>query len=347
MTEKPKSKGVNKAPADVVKGKLKVSHTGVQMEGQVPAATLHGLGTSLKKMAQGTFAAIAPERFERAMQVLARGELLSALTASLADKAQDADAAHLLAVLLNENAQDVVERFGRRQEIVRLALEEVQLADSAQSVENPISQEFASFFWNAADRATTADVRELFAKILAKESIAPGSYSASTLNLLAILPPALARTFESLCRMSFGFNGFNFVVISSVDAQSPATKENSVGITRKNGEQLLEFGIDPQDLLDMRAAALTRSLPGEEYPNLQGFFAQHSVELAGRRMRMELLEGAPKEPGFSVSDATNVISLTRAGSELRTLLSLEPNPEYEARIVRTFANARIRLQRET
>jgi hypothetical protein len=212
------------------------------------------------------------------------------------------------------------------------------------SATEAISDEFISRFWDTADRATSADVRALFARILALECTKPGSFSASTLNLLSVLHPEVARKFERLCCMSFGFSDFDFVVLSMPHSDAPSKRHNSLGgSTGRNGEQLLEFDIGPQDLLEMRTVGLTRSMPREEYPNLAAFFQLSSVDFSGQRLAMRVREGAPKEPGFSIEDATNAISLTRSGSELRSILALRPFVPYLKKLVEVMNNAGVTL----
>jgi Protein of unknown function (DUF2806) len=150
-----------------------------------------------------------------------------------------------------------------------------------QNPENAISDEFLRHFWTVADTISQDRMREVFARILAREIRKANSFSASTLNLLATLHPQIAEKFALLCSMTFSFNGFVFVIVSMPHAQSPNTIAHSLGTSKTIGEQLTDFGLTREDLLDLRSSNLIRSLPEEEYPDLKSFFVTPNVNFAG------------------------------------------------------------------
>ena len=326
---------------------LRVSATGVAVKAKLPAGIVGSAGKNLSRATQWLIASIAPERYLRTLDVLHSGDLRAALTKRLIREVRERDVAETLSIVATSSLMESASRQIRRLEIAGRATEDLKmLAPPAEEATGTISDDFISHFWNTADRVSSSDVRALFARILAKESLMPGSFSATTLNLLSILHPELARKFETFCCMSFGFADFDFVVISMPHGNAPSRNTNSIGPPKGgNGEQLSKYGVGPQDLLELRAIGLTRSFPGEEYPNLARFFELTSVEFAGERMTLRIRDGAPKEPGFSIADATNSISLTRSGSELRSILSLKPCDGYRDRLIEVMDNSRITLSR--
>jgi hypothetical protein len=138
----------------------------------------------------------------------------------------------------------------------------------------------------------------------------------------------LAAKFVLLCSMTFSFNGLVFVIVAMPHADGPNSIGNALGTSRKIGEQLTDFGLTREDLLDLRSASLIRSLPEEEYPTLGGFFEAPGVDFAGARGTFEVGSKARDQAELAIVASTNVISLTSAGAELRAILELKPEPTY-------------------
>jgi len=198
-----------------------------------------------------------------------------------------------------------------------------------------ITDEFLFHFWKIADKIPEDELRKTYSRILAKEILSPNNISASTLHLLTTLHPEIARKFELFCSMTFSWEDLDFVIVSMPDHLAPSTSYNSVGSSKVKGEQLTTFGLSREDLLELRSTGLIRSMPGEEYPDLKGFLALPNVDYAGKNVRLDVGAAASTEGGSAVTKSTNIVSLTRPGSELRTILALEPHPAYSKMLIYT------------
>lgn len=117
---------------------------------------------------------------------------------------------------------------------------------------------------------------------------------------------------------------------------------SSLGSSGKKGEQLTEFGISSEDLLDLRSEGLIRSLPEEEYPDLTDFLEAPTVEFAGWNAGFRVTPD-PKQATLS-RGRVNVVSLTRPGMELRPILELSPHPQYTDALSRLMQSSGVKLR---
>lgn len=297
-----------------------------KLPANLPRAVLQGIANAFRFGLAG----LSPKFFDRASNTLGRAKIREALVgqiiSSLGNPAESDRLADLLAFTLGE--QEL--RMEKRGTLLDQTVERLRHPDarSSNALGDIVSDEFLTHFWTTADTISQDQMREVFARILAREIRSPGSFSASTLNLLATLHPHLAEKFVLLCSMTCSFNGFVFVIIAMPHADGPHTIANALGTSTRIGEQLADYGLTREDLLDMRSASLIRSLPEEEYPTLDTFFAAPSVDFAGDRATFEVGSKAREHAGLAIVASTNVISLTNSGGELRAILDLRPDPTY-------------------
>ena len=108
----------------------------------------------------------------------------------------------------------------------------------------------------------------------------------------------------------------------------------------------MDIGITREDLYDLRTFGLIRSTGEDEYSDLTDFFSAPSVNFAGQEARFDVQSNAPREPGFSITDATGVISLTPSGCELRNVIALQPDPNYMVKLIEVMqiSNVTMTLQ---
>jgi putative flippase GtrA len=267
--------------------------------------------------------------------------LIAALSSNVGDPSESGRIADLLATVLSD--QEL--RQQKRSELLDFTIDRLGLPD-AQVIahsEGIITDAFLNHFWATADALSQDEMREVFARILAREIRSPGSFSASTLNLLTTLHPQIAMKFSLLCAMTFAFNGLVFVVVAMPHADGPNTIAHILGTSRKIGEQLTDFGLTREDLLDLRSAGLIRSLPEEEYPDLSAFFEASSVDFGGALATFEVGPAARERAGLAIVGSTNVISFTRAGTELRSILQLSPDPQYAEALKALMLGAGVRF----
>src|SRR3546814_5316799 len=120
------------------------------------------------------------------------------------------------------------------------------------------------------------------------------------------------------------------------DAEAPSTRFNGINSEATKGRTFKEFGISGDDLLELRSVGLIRSDDEGEFPDLTTFFSASSAKFAGTAAKLAVTPNASTRMGFSVVDATKVISLTRVGNELRGIISLTPHQQYATRLMQVM-----------
>jgi hypothetical protein len=144
--------------------------------------------------------------------------------------------------------------------------------------------------------------------------------------------------------MSFSSGEMDMVILSMPDKKKPSTRPNNISENNKKGEELLEYGLSREDLLELRSAGLTRSMSEEEYPDLSKFINSKEVTYAGRPVLIQNSQPEALRKSHPISGSTNVISLTYMGSELRKILDLTANDSYTDKLVNSvMKNAGVEL----
>ncbi len=199
-------------------------------------------------------------------------------------------------------------------------------------------------FWDIAGKTSSTDMQELLAKVLAGEVRNPGSYQASTVLALSLLSRHQAKLFQRLCNMSFFDGTCARVILTLPDLDKANAAYNPVGSSRIMGRNLSDFGLDHPELLELNSARLLASMPKQEYPLYSDFYGPDAIEFAGRQVKIDASEYVAKwekaeQGGPEVASRCNVISLTRTGLELRSILPLEPDENYTAALQRALKRA--------
>ncbi len=130
--------------------------------------------------------------------------------------------------------------------------------------------------------------------------------------------------------------------VSALD--NPHTTNNAISDDNTKGENLRPIGLNLAALLGLRSAGLLASLPDEEYPDLTEYFDNRLIPYAGSTIRFD---GSEQIKVHGKILWTNVMSLTRAGNELRSILSLDPHEPYTSALRDMMARAGVRLVIET
>jgi hypothetical protein len=179
--------------------------------------------------------------------------------------------------------------------VATLALEDLREKtgpDGDAKSDEPISDDWLNWFRNFSEKASSDEVRRLWAKILAGETRKPGRFSVGTLRTLAEVDHQLATLFQKHVNHLF----WNEYIIKN---------------DKVKGVELLE-------LADLEDAGLLREVNG-----LMGFNQTFSpagkldFEQNGVILELEAAEGT----SFRIS----VIRLSRAGRELFSILP-KPDP---------------------
>jgi len=250
-----------------------------------------------------------------------------------------------------ENLAGVLERIEQleqRQQDERVAnvlsvLEKTveALADKEVPGQQPDSR-WVSVFTESAQHASTDELRDTWARILAGETERPGSISIRTLNTLDRLDQATARLFRRLCSMA------SYILLPNgeyLDYRVPSLEGSAANNSLKN------YGITFDDLNMMNEHGLVIS----DYNSWQDYgfcIAGHIPQMPLNQTVLGfiyqgkdrgLLPDGEREPNqeFRVSG----VALTRTGRELARVVELELVPEYDQALAAYFSKEGLTMVR--
>lgn len=307
-------------------GRLKVTT-------KLPASLPVSASKGVSKAIEFGFAGMLPEFYQRANDNILRKEAKKLALEVAKNNVDNPRVAEMLASMTVQFVDEQLAKQERRESVINeLKSSLLEFSKTESPGDEVISDDFLNHFWNIADRVPEDDLRKTYSRILAKEIVSPGSFSPSTIHLLTTLHPEIAVKFELFCSMSFSIPGIDFVIAHMPHHKQP-NSTNSVGISGTRGEELSEFGITREDLLELRSTSLIRSMPEEEYPDLTQIYEMPSIEFAGINVRLNLLNKNIENINCDARKSTNIVSLTRTGSELRRILSLKPHPNYKKKLL--------------
>ena len=243
----------------------------------------------------------------------------------------------------SENLADVLERVERleqSQQDERVAnvlsvLEKTveALADKEVPGQQPDSR-WVSVFTESAQHASTDELRDTWARILAGETERPGSISVRTLNVLDGLDQTTARLFRRLCSMA------TYILLP--DGEYLDYRVPSLGGSAASNS-LKDYGIAFDDLNRMNEHDLVIS----DYNSWQDY----GLCIAGYIPQMPLNQTAlgftyqgknwglapDGERQHNEEFRVSGVALTRTGRELARVVELEPVPKYGAALVAYFS----------
>lgn len=209
----------------------------------------------------------------------------------------------------------IIEQQLNRESTAKLTLKELEnIVVNKVEVES-IDTDWLSIFWDVAEKKSNADIQEIFAKLLTCEIKTPGSVSPYTVQILSVLTGDLAKSFEKLCNISIFDGESTYVVHPNVFAF-------------QNVGPLDQYSVSTDDLFDLDGANLIRSaetIKSNYAKNPESSFEW--VDFAGEKAKIKL-------DGLQV----NLIQFTKAGSELRNLISLERNQIYQSDLAKLLKN---------
>jgi len=141
--------------------------------------------------------------------------------------------------LIDRQAADAFRRQSNREAVASGALAELPHIEPnalhAGSVGGDVDPDWLEIFWDCAERKSREEVRRIFAKVLAAETVKPGAISPATLHTLSILDQETARCLDKLGRFAVSIDG-QFFLINTVHE-----------LDRYEGEQRLETSLDIND----------------------------------------------------------------------------------------------------
>ena len=193
----------------------------------------------------------------------------------------------------------------RRQEnldaINQIAFDEIQ--DEAQVSEDPVSDDWTTRFFSIAQDVSDEEMRQLWGRILAGEIKQPNSYSLRTLELLKNISKSEAEVFLKFAKNSVRVTTGQFIIINSNDL-------------------LEKSGIEFTDKLLMEEIGL---LASKDNLSFTIGLTQEPLKFAAVQGNKGLLVDLD---GINNPVKLEVLSFTKPGLELLSLIKIEANDEY-------------------
>ncbi len=215
---------------------------------------------------------------------------------------------------LSFHAAHIIREQEIREDVIGIAA--TCLADDCikQDSENEIDDDWLSVFLKKASTRSQDEFKQMFGRILAGEVKTPGTFSIATIQSLSRLTVDTASLFQKACNLtSTGF--FRPKIIS-----------DPFGNAGTNSLQ--KFGLSYFDLARLVEEGLIRSDFGE-WQEMNSQLYEHKVPFEHAGITIFLVKdetlGAPAPPAtFRISGPT----FTRAGEELRRIVTMAPAEEY-------------------
>lgn len=190
-------------------------------------------------------------------------------------------------------------------------LQQIKINGNENHIE--IDIDWLTMFWDLAEIKSKDDVQEILSKVLSKEIVKPNSVSPHTLQLLTVLTSDLGDSFKRLCNLSTDDGERCFVIHPKVFAF-------------QNIGPLSDFSVSYEDLFDLDGAGLLRS--AETLMLNYGESEFEDIDIAGTKAQLNVS-----------GQQLHLIQFTKAGRELRNLLTLSLNSEYKQAIKEKLKDA--------
>lgn len=204
-------------------------------------------------------------------------------------------------------ASRIVKEQINQEETLRIATEELRQDSPPEDSDEEIEEDWLNHFSDIAAKVSNKDMQTYLGKILAGEIRKPGSFSAASILTLTTISREEAQLFEKLCNISIGYGGVLALTTPYGDPGRNALKP---------------LGLDYTGLCHLRVAGLLMpdmlsQLSFDDWPYNEMW------DFCRRLAKFRLLKGDPPKLGEH-----RVVLFSRAGIELRKIISLEPNPQY-------------------
>jgi hypothetical protein len=200
-----------------------------------------------------------------------------------------------------------------RESVLREAATEIGINPPRADSSRRIEEDWLYSFWRLAETKSNPEVQWILGRILAGEIGAPGTFSPASLAVLSTLTPSLALRFENLARLAIVTPENAFVIHPSV-------------FVFQNIGPLDSFDISYDDLFELEGAQLIRSAETIMF-NYASDAESIEAEYGGQRV---LFSPAGKQ--------LQLIQLTRAGRELRSVIALEPHDAYSVELIQKLGD---------
>ena len=213
------------------------------------------------------------------------------------------------ASLKASNDEDIVERAvenftselvakqRNRDKIFKNAVNEIKETKFPYKPDTVIDDDWLGTFSTLTSQKSNEEVQRLLGKILAGEIRQPGTFSPLALHILSTLTPDVAKSFESICNLSFSWDNMSFINY----APYPDFLTNG----------LQQFGVHYGNLLEMQNYGLL-------FQNLQTGLSvpdpihEKMIEIGGKQLQLK----SKIEDGIK-ANFSSLTPLSLPGNELR------------------------------
>ena len=221
---------------------------------------------------------------------------------------------------INRFGQKLLREQINRESVAAQAAQDLAATPPKDDAKEEISEDWLSMFSRIAEQKSNADVQLFLAKILANEVRKPGSCSPRTIQILSTLSKKEAELFQKFCDCSLSFMQFHGIITNpfSPDGHtSGAANMKSIGLSWENLTVLQDAGLLKQDLqAGITVPPMVFATP--DYPFHVGGKAYYMI---------------PTKNTASSNIRFSLILLTTAGRELRSVLHLGTNEQYETKLI--------------
>jgi hypothetical protein len=206
-----------------------------------------------------------------------------------------------------------------REKITAKAIDELKNDPPTQDSDSEIDEDWLSMFSRIAEQKSNADVQLFLAKILAGEIRKPGSYSPQTIQILSTLSQNVARIFQSFCDVSFsqGLIGVAWLITDPF-GQAGGNGLSSLGLSYGQLTMLQDAGLIQHDLNAWR--------------DIPPVLFMMPFDIGGRNYQM-IQADQSEQNKIQTQRRVTMLNFTESGQQLRSVLHLGTNSDYEAKIL--------------
>lgn len=206
-----------------------------------------------------------------------------------------------------------------REKITAKAIDELKNDPPTQDSDSEIDEDWLSMFSRIAEQKSNADVQLFLAKILAGEIRKPGSYSPQTIQILSTLSQNVARIFQSFCDVSFSQGLIGVAgLITDPFGQAGGNGLSSLGLSYSQLTMLQDAGLIQHDLNAWR--------------DIPPVLFMMPFDIGGRNYQM-IQADQSEQNKIQTQRRVTMLNFTESGQQLRSVLHLGTNSDYEAKIL--------------
>lgn len=249
------------------------------------------MNTLIEKVSSAIGGIFEPWQIERIAKAEAKADLIRAES--------DIKITDLHRRAMHRFVEEEAIRQGNMESITKKALPQLQ----EQSDPSKMQDDWVANFFDKSRIVSDLEMQELWAKVLAGEANAPGSYSKRTVNFLAGMDKRDAELFQSLCRFGWFIGNFTPLIF---EAQAEIYQKHGI-----NFETLTH--LDSIGLLQFNSIAGFIK---------QGFPDDFVVAYCGRLLTLSMRNQKKK------TLPTGRVLLTSVGRELATVCVAQGIPDF-------------------